>query len=66
MATDSTLTVVPPPTLVMAPMTVSHGEKPEKFNGGRFQEVATKDVVLLDHSKFGPFPLRGCSRIEGK
>ena len=37
MATDSTPTVVPPPTLVMAPMTVSHGEKSEKFNGIEFK-----------------------------
>ena len=33
MATDSTPTVVPPPTPIMVPMTVSHGEMLEKFNG---------------------------------
>ena len=37
MAIDSTPTVVPPPTPVMAPMTVSHGEKLEKFNGTKFK-----------------------------
>ena len=35
MATDST--VGPPPTHVMALMNVSHGEKPEKFNGTEFK-----------------------------
>ena len=33
MTTDSTPTVVSLPTPVMAPMTVSYGEKPKKFNG---------------------------------
>ena len=65
MATDSTPTVVPPPTPVMAPMIVSHGDKLEKFNGTEFK-IATKDVVLPDHLQFGPFRSRGCSRIEGK
>ena len=37
MATDSTPTMVPPPMPVMAPMTVSHGEKLEKFNGTDFK-----------------------------
>ena len=37
MATDSTPTVVPPPMPIMVPMTVSHGEKPEKFNGTNFK-----------------------------
>ena len=32
MTTESTPTMVPPPTPVMAPITMSHGEKPEKFN----------------------------------
>ena len=37
MTTDFTLTVVTPPTPVMAPMTVSHEEKPEKFNTTDFK-----------------------------
>ena len=37
MATDSTPIVLPPLMPVMAPMTVSHGEKPEKFNGTEFK-----------------------------
>ena len=37
MAIDSTPIVVPPPTLVMTPMTVSHGKKPKKFNGTEFK-----------------------------
>ena len=42
MATDSTPTVVPPPTLVIAPMTVSPEEKLEKFNGTEFKRWQQK------------------------
>ena len=42
MTTDSTPTVVPSPTPVMAPMTVSHGEKPKKFNGIEFKRWQQK------------------------
>ena len=42
MATDSPPTVVPPPTPVMAPMIVSHGEKPGKFNGTYFKRWQQK------------------------
>ena len=42
MTTDSTPTVVPPPTPVMALMTVSHGEKPEKFNVTEFKRWQQK------------------------
>ena len=37
MATDSTPTLVLPPMPVMAPMTMSHGEKSEKFNRTDFK-----------------------------
>ena len=47
MATDSTLTVVPPSMPVMAPMTVSHGEKPEKFNGTNFKRWQQKMLFYL-------------------
>ena len=47
MTTDSTLTVVPPPTPVMAPMTVSHGEKPQKFNGTEFKMWQQKMFFYL-------------------
>ena len=46
MATDSTPTVVPPPMPVMAPMTVSHGEKLEKFNGTKFKMWQQKMFYL--------------------
>ena len=42
MATDSTPTVVPPLMLIMAPMTVSHGEMLEKFNGTDFNRWQQK------------------------
>ena len=42
MATDSTPIVVPPPMHVMAPMTVSHGEKTENFNGTKFKRWQQK------------------------
>ena len=47
MATDSTPTVVPLPTLVMAPMTVSHEEKPEMFNGTEFKRWKQKMLFYL-------------------
>ena len=47
MATDSTPTVVPPPTPVMARMTMSHGEKPEKFNGTNFKRWQQKILFYL-------------------
>ena len=42
MTTDSTPIVVPPPAPIMAPMTVSHGEKPEKLNGTEFKRWQQK------------------------
>ena len=47
MAIDSTPIVLPPPTPVMAPMTVSHGEKPEKFNGIEFKRWQQKMLLYL-------------------
>ena len=47
MTTDSTPTVVPPLKPVMAPMTVSHGEKPEKFNGNEFKRWQQKMLFYL-------------------
>ena len=47
MATDSTPTVVPPPTHAMTLMTVSHGEKPEKFNGIEFKRWQQKMLFYL-------------------
>ena len=45
MATNST--VGPPPTPVMALMTVSHGEKPEKFNRTEFKRWQQKMLFYL-------------------
>ena len=47
MATNPIPTVVPPPTPVMASMTVSHGEKPEKFNGTKFKRWQQKMLFYL-------------------
>ena len=47
MTTDSTPTVVAPPTPIMAPMTVSHGEKPENFNGTEFKRCQQKMLFYL-------------------
>ena len=47
MTTDSTPTVVPPPMPIMEPMTVSHGEKPEKFNGTEFKRWQQKMMFYL-------------------
>ena len=55
MATDSTPTVVPPPTPVMALMTVSRGEKPEKFNGieiKRWQQKMLFYLTTLNLARF--------------
>ena len=47
MTIDSIHTVVPPPMLIMTPMTVSHGEKPEKFNGTEFKRWQQKMLFYL-------------------
>ena len=47
MTTDSAPTVVPPPMPVMTPMTVSHREKPEKFNGIEFKRWQQKMMFYL-------------------
>ena len=47
MTIDSTSTMVPPPTPVMAPMTMSHGEKPKKFNGTDFKRWRQKMLFYL-------------------
>ena len=47
MAIDSTPTVVPPLTPAMTPMTVSHGEKPKKFNGADFKRWQQKMLFYL-------------------
>ena len=47
MTTDSTPTMVPPLAPVMVPMTVSHGEKPEKFNGTELKRWQQKMLFYL-------------------
>ena len=55
MTTDSTPTVVPSPAPVMAQMTVSHGEKPEKFNGTEFKRWQQKMLFYLTTSNLARF-----------
>ena len=55
MATDSTPTMVPPPTPVLVPMTVSHGKKPEKFNGIDFKRWQQKMLFYLTTLKLTCF-----------
>ena len=45
MATDSTVGPLPMP--IMVPMTVSHGEKPKKFNGIKFKRWQQKMLFYL-------------------
>ena len=55
MATESTPIVVPPPTPVMVSMTVSHGEKPKKFNGTkvkRWQQKMMFYLTILNLARF--------------
>ena len=47
MATDSTPIMVPSPMPVMAPMTVSHGDRLEKFNGTDFKRWQQKMLFYL-------------------
>ena len=47
MATGSISTVVPPPMPIIAPMTVSHGEKPKKFNETDFKKWQQKMLFYL-------------------
>ena len=47
MGTDSTPTMVHPPMPIMAPMTMSHGEKPEKFNGTEFKRWQQEMLFYL-------------------
>ena len=47
MTTDSTPPVVPPLMPVMAPMTVSHGDKLKKFNGTKFKRSQQKMLFYL-------------------
>ena len=52
MITDSTPTMVPPPTPVMVQMTVSHGKKHKKFNGKMWQQKMLFYLTTLNLARF--------------
>ena len=52
MATNSTPTMVPPPTPIMAPMPVSLGEMLEKFNGIDFTiGIVSQNLATTSNSE---------------
>ena len=65
MITDSTPTIVPPPTLIMAPMIVSHGEKPEKFNGTEFKRWQKKMLFYLTTLNLACFLQEDAPALKG-